>query len=683
MPPYLGYIIFTVKKIVTHMHDRRTTKEVLTMKKKAIFTLLASSAALGIIGFSGVALQNAEETAHATAVLAKKNASAFDFGEEVELPSENLSVGLTSSTTTDLTQSFTINISSQVIGFKNDYDYANVYIACDDPEFSPSLPSNEDDETKIPVFDAYVYNISGTKSTKPHAYIPEYLAYGTRAKFHVVAIASKVVTDEYKNLSSIFIPESVESIASGAFLGVPDTCTIKCAASKAGAGWESGWTDAKTIRYNQIVPNEELLNQDSSGSKTFSNGYDYMVGYYGEGKLYQPLVASFDVINGSSKTNRQQVVGLQSTNTNYDAVGGSVGTTALTLNFDIPLAEGEKVDEHSLRLHNIYDLVEGQRLPDVDKGGYYAVPEIRYKKSYALSDFIEYKAGIASSFGGYTQVDLNVTKIPGIYEDLKEAVQEEFAESLANGSCTLRYQFYALTLSSFVISYKNGTETISKTVRVSSPVSYCLIEGGENSEVGFIFKDADVGESFTYENIQAITLKNFYIKLDIYNNETHSIVKKSSIATRFGEMTLMNKTNHLPSSYVNITVAVILTIVIYAVVFAGGSTAYYFYFKNKYKNDEFRRMNTKRFLFAAGKNFVGFGIVTLALFFIISRWGIMNTSVVSYNPLDAFVIVFGVLGLIFIGFAIKNLVVAIKQARKNREALRLKLDEDVADDGTK
>jgi hypothetical protein len=39
--------------------------------------------------------------------------------------------------------------------------------------------------------------------------------------------------------------------------------------------------------------------------------------------------------------------------------------------------------------------------------------------------------------------------------------------------------------------------------------------------------------------------------------------------------------------------------------------------------------------------------------------------------------------LIFIGFAIKNLVVAIKQARKNREALRLKLDEDVADDGTK
>ena len=684
MPSYLGYIIFTVKKIVTHTHNRCTTKDVLTMKKnKAIFTLLASSALFGVIGVSGIALQNANETVHETSVLVKRNATPFDFSDETELPSENLSVGLTSSTTTDLTHSFTINISSQVIGFKNDYDYGNVYIACDDPEFSTSLPSNEDDESKIPVFDAYVYNISGTKSSKPHAYIPEYLAYGTRAKFHVVAIGSDVVTDAYNNLTSIFIPDSIESISEGAFSNVPDTCTINCMASKAGSGWESGWTDAKNVKYNQTLKDESLLEQASSGMKTFSNGFNYMVGYYGEGKLYQPLVASYDVKKGNGIISRQQVVGLQSTNTNYDAVGSDVGTTALTINFDIDLEEGESVNEHSLRLHNIYDLVSGERLPDVDKGGYYAVPEIRYKRSYALSDFIDYKPGIASSFGGYTQVDINVTKAPGIYEELKESVKEEYAERLANGTCALRYQFYALGLSNYGVTYQNGDELVTKTIKVSSPVSYCLIEGGDNSEVGFIFKDADVGQGFSYGAIKEITLENFYIKLDIYNHDTQAIVNKSSVTTRFGRMTLMNATTRPASSYANLGLGLALTIILYTVVFAGGATGYYFYSKNKYKNDEFRRMNTKRFIIAAVKNFIGFLLVTLALFFIIGRWGIMNTSVVAYNPLDVFVIVFGVLGLIFIGFAIKNLVVAIKQARKNREALRLKLDEDVADDGTK
>ena len=60
----------------------------------------------------------------------------------------------------------------------------------------------------------------------------------------------------------------------------------------------------------------------------------------------------------------------------------------------------------------------------------------------------------------------------------------------------------------------------------------------------------------------------------------------------------------------------------------------------------------------------------------------MRTTVVTFNPLDAFVIIFAVAGLIFLGFTIKNMVVGFKNARKRKEAIRLKLDEDVADDGT-
>ena len=93
-------------------------------------------------------------------------------------------------------------------------------------------------------------------------------------------------------------------------------------------------------------------------------------------------------------------------------------------------------------------------------------------------------------------------------------------------------------------------------------------------------------------------------------------------------------------------------------------------------------MNNKRFLLNSLKNFIGFALVAAAGLFIYCRWGLLRTTVVVFNPLDAFVVIFAVGGAIFLGFTIKNLVVSFKNARKRKEAARLKLDEDVADDGT-
>ena len=60
----------------------------------------------------------------------------------------------------------------------------------------------------------------------------------------------------------------------------------------------------------------------------------------------------------------------------------------------------------------------------------------------------------------------------------------------------------------------------------------------------------------------------------------------------------------------------------------------------------------------------------------------INPSVIMFNPLDVFVIAFGVTGLISFGYFIKFLVMYVKQVKERRKIMRLKLNEDVEDDGT-
>ena len=109
---------------------------------------------------------------------------------------------------------------------------------------------------------------------------------------------------------------------------------------------------------------------------------------------------------------------------------------------------------------------------------------------------------------------------------------------------------------------------------------------------------------------------------------------------------------------------------------------YYFYAKNRFKNDEFRRVNGKKFLIEALKNGLGLTIVFGAIYFIYARWGLFKGSVVTFNPFDAFVVVFTIAGVIYIGFSIKNIVISVKNTRKRKQAARLHLDQDKDDDGT-
>ena len=94
-------------------------------------------------------------------------------------------------------------------------------------------------------------------------------------------------------------------------------------------------------------------------------------------------------------------------------------------------------------------------------------------------------------------------------------------------------------------------------------------------------------------------------------------------------------------------------------------------------------MNTSRYLASSSLGLFGLGIVLYALIFIILRFTALANTIVVYNPVDAFIIIFGIASILVIGYFIKNMVARIKAEKQRRISIKLNLDKDAFNDGTK
>lgn len=121
----------------------------------------------------------------------------------------------------------------------------------------------------------------------------------------------------------------------------------------------------------------------------------------------------------------------------------------------------------------------------------------------------------------------------------------------------------------------------------------------------------------------------------------------------------------------------------FAALFTAISFVIYKIAKEKHKNDEFRRVNGKKFLEKAVLYGLGSTVIVVAVLFIFMRaLGFANT-IVAFNPTDPLLIAFSVVGLIVGGYFIVTAMKTIKAENERRKIIRLKLNENVEDDGTK
>ena len=619
---------------------------------------------------------------------------------ETAVDPDSLTVNVSSITTTDLTESFTVSFATQVVTYKNYSRYSNVYLQCTADDFDyDSLPEYTDEEVsngaELPVYSASLYRIVGTKSSYGDVVIPRYLNIYNRCLFEVTSVGESACVDSFdgfKNVKSILLPDSIVSIPSGAFLGAKaHNVAFHCVSASKPEGWADDWTDEGTDITWGYTPtsseNTELNRRKSSGTYPFSKNATYYLGYHGEGNEYQPMTLTYDVKTTSGTTeSRVFEVPLLDNNNPYDWVGDVAGTSSLTFNLDLPITTGESVVADSLVFHDIYpvltDETTGKRSPDFAAPEYIAV-NASAANLLPLSDFLSIAPGRVSYYAGYTHVDIKATQKPAIYEKLKQSTYVEHASALASGDERLRFLFSALGLARYEVTYR-GEDGTSKTntVAIASPVDRCEIASGGEQEIGFIIKNSDVGEDFTQDRLQSVRLLGFSLKLDIYNNSTNSIMAHTTSSTRFGAIYLYDENAFTTHHAANLNAWAIGVPVVYVLGYVLVSFIRFFVEKQHFKNDEFRRVDPKRFWKEAAVTGFEIGLVVEAIFYIIARWGVMNTSIVKYNPLDVYVIVFGVLGLIALGFLIRDIVVAIRNDRKRKQAIRLHLGSDKADDGT-
>ena len=116
--------------------------------------------------------------------------------------------------------------------------------------------------------------------------------------------------------------------------------------------------------------------------------------------------------------------------------------------------------------------------------------------------------------------------------------------------------------------------------------------------------------------------------------------------------------------------------------YAAGAFVLYKILKEKFKNDEFRRINDKKYMKKAILFGLGFTEIALAIVFILMRAVGFANTIVAFNPTDPLLILFSIVGLIVGGYFIVILIKSIKANNERRKAIRLKLNEDVDDDGT-
>ncbi|MBO5527784.1 MAG: hypothetical protein J6A47_00480 [Bacilli bacterium] len=652
---------------------------------------------------------------------------------------KDLAVTASSATLTSTAESISVTFRSQKIeAYGNGASTMNVFVLPDDATWTLDAASaayaeakQADPDADYIEYPAHVYNVSYNKNARtedPNIIVIPSTVSNTRGfRFLVNSIVADCCFNEktglvsYDNITKIFIPDTIKTIEAGAFYNVPDNVQILCEAPEYYTNDENeqvktypnDWTDAENVIYEYDLHKiyeefeidddevELLLNTGSPTAKKFGEGADFYLGLESETYNY-PLYMEYQFEKQTGDGLYEPVEGkhmykvpVLATNVPYDAVGSSMGYEYVTKEINIDVPEKCRVKNDSIVFHNIFPAIKGSAeegsamKPDVKDdegwdGSYYAVPSIAYSVVPHFEEFFKVRPVSLSTLGNFLQFEIELDKPRGedgygIYPILQPAIFESNKAQIDAGTLQIRYQFSSLDQANYRFTYDdNGTLKVV-SLRIRTPIKYVLVNKDNAFRMGFLV-NADEVPGVTMESLRKVEFCNFVIKSDIYKPETNAIVTKSSSALHFAFVTLFDQVEN--AKKVNVGMVIVIFFLIYAVAFAAIAVAYFFYAKKRFRNDEFRRVNNKRFLLNSLKNFIGFALVAAAGLFIYCRWGLLRTTVVVFNPLDAFVVIFAVGGAIFLGFTIKNLVVSFKNARKRKEAARLKLDEDVADDGT-
>lgn len=654
----------------------------------------------GISAFSYTQGKDNSQLTKAPANASIKRINDGIFSNANELPNEQMTCYLTAATRTESSITVTAQFS---IGSYTEWGDRNhsVFLVIDDPDYSgdrsdPSLSG----ETN-PNFNGYTSTIDGTSSKFTDIFvIPEKMTYGSR--FSVTNTLIKAGIVDFSTLTNvtvtrIVIPSTVTTIEAGAFVNVPDTVTISCVAASKPAGWDANWTDATNVEFGyndaSVLVSKNLVIATGTVVIDHSIEDSYILGYVNKegGDFYNesfakadlPLVVSYDLLSldGTFATNVRAelpLLDVDSRNAPYDAVG-DIGSASLSVTVDVFLEENQTLDFNSIKFSNIYKAKRDTALSTYccdTSEIFYKDALKRFTNIIVLNDVVKCTFTGVSTFAGYTLVKMNVDKTtPYYYETIASSVIKENEDKLDSGAYRIRYAIYNLSNAAYRITYMDGNEQKTVKIDIKTPLPVIELKNDVGNEVSFMLKNSDVGPNFNANTLVQLEILDFVINMHLWNTDNNTIVGRTSRAVKFGIVDIMPESIGGAKKITNLNLALIIIYVIYIVVYAAGATLMFFFLKNKYKNDEFRRIKPKKYLKTALIGFFGAAEVLLAVVGLIYRTTIFKNTLSAFNPSDVLVVIAGIIALIIIGYFIKTLVVMFKTNKARKEIVRLKLNE--------
>lgn len=651
-----------------------------------------------------------------------KQYTASDFADEEEANSDELAASIVQSTTTSTSQSLNISFRSKtLVGFKT--ARGNYIVTITDPNFTgdPDSPVSDDydkldEETGLPLLEGSVAYVTGGGQNK-EVCLPSTLTKAETFVIKVTSIDANCVTatgEEYngkntwsdstgQRITGIYIPKTIEHVAANAFTGVPENVVVAYEGNELPAGvFEDGWTDAANITYGQYkTVSQKKANVggtvddmvDELGRPiSFVLGCKQDAAHVGE-QYDRPLVIQYDKItNGERKTIYEALPLTNSVGNPYDSVG-KISSLVYSRLLGYKLGPGESIDDESIIFHNIMK-ASNDSVIDTSKR-YWIKPAIGYSEKQDLSHLVTFKASTNSTFAGFSMFTLTMDKNLSItsakypephslYLDVKQELYEQNKLQIQKGNTVIRYSLYNLYLSSYRFVYEGkGGELKEVEVKIDSTITYQTLDHDKGNKVSVLLENKKVAPDFSAEKVRTFELKNITIQMDLFTTSaggSTSVLGKSAISYKFAYITVRDDAK---APVFNYNIFLIIFFVAYIALYAAGAFGLYKFLKEKYKNDEFRRMNDKKYLKKALIYGAGSVVIVAAIVFIAMRVGGFANTIVVFNPTDPLLIAFSIAGLIIGGYFIVQAIKAIKVEKERRKAIRLKLNEDVDDDGTK
>lgn len=680
------------------------------MKKLGILgTSLALFATIGALSFSnasGVAKAESNSDLSTTEVT---NYSTFH-EEAVEIDPKELSVSITQSNRTDNSQNYKFNFFAGFITYKAGRQY-NISYAITDVDFDPNnLPTKPEDDPETeeneeelyipPVFEGAVYSIN-TFSSGDKIVIPDIVNFpGGHFQIKITSINEDVFSENVikrmDKIANIYLPTSLTSVTTGAFRGIGEQTKVHVPVLEQDCVFGEHWTEyLNNVEYGYVYDEDMIKfktnNSNISQNKPEANETSYTIGYVDEQNPAnsKPLIVAFDVIKADGSVVPTQIELPVDSSNNYEVVG-NLGAKDYSKSVTIMLDIGDTINDETVTLYNIYKAVqislpEGKGntiIPDTTTE-YKTTPRLAYSNILYANDFFDVEFLNLGSFIDYTSITINLNCKKDVYIQNKPAAYESQKDNIEKGSTYLRYRLTNLDSTYFNLTYiGNDGNTYAERVKFDVKNSSAIVGGIGKNNFTFLFNNNQFSHGINAENIRGISFDDLTITIDLFT-ETGKASNGSTLSATFGSLLVVDpNVNKGSLNTYDLNFVCILSLIIFVVAYVLGTIALFFFNKERYKNDEFKRVVPARFFKRAAIIGVGLMVIIFALLFIISRFGIIANNTVVFNPIDIPIIIFAVLAILFIGYFVKEMVVAYKNYKQNKERIRLNLDADKVDDGT-